>query len=180
MTLPKFKYHPDPIATGSISSSDEICLVCEQARGYIYNGSVYAVEELNDAICPFCIADGTAHEKFDAEFTDAAGVGGYGEWETVADEIVAEVAYRTPGFSGWQQERWFTHCGDAGEFLGAAGKVELERLGSGAMEAVRKEAGLNGEDWQAYLQALDKESSPTAYIFKCRHCGAFGGYSDCD
>ena len=37
--------------------------------------------------------------------------------ESVSDEIVAEVAYRTPGFTGWQQERWFTHCA-AGEFLG--------------------------------------------------------------
>jgi len=24
--------------------------------------------------------------------------------------VVEEVAYRTPGFSGWQQERWWTHC----------------------------------------------------------------------
>lgn len=180
MTLPNFKYHPDPIASGSISPSDKVCLACEQARGYIYNSSVYAVQELDDAICPFCIADGTAHEKFDAEFADAASVGGYGEWETVANQIVAEVAYRTPGFFGWQQERWFTHCGDAGEFLGAAGKAELEHYGLEALEALRKEAGLSGEDWQAYLQVLNKESSPTAYIFKCRHCGVFGGYSDCD
>lgn len=108
-------------------------------------------------------------EKFGAKFTDTAGVGGYGEWENIADEIVAEVACRTPGFSGWQQERWFTHCGDAGEFLGAAGEAELRRDGSEAVEAVRNEAGLSGEDWRAYLQALDKESSPTAYIFKCLH-----------
>lgn len=180
MTLPKFKYHPDSIATGSVSPSDEVCLACEQARGYIYNGSVYAAEELNGAICPFCIADGTAHEVFDAKFTDASGIGGCGEWETVAQEIVAEVASRTPGFSGWQQERWFTHCGDAGEFLGAAGKSELERFGFQAVEAVRQETGLSGEDWQAYLQALDQESSPTAYVFRCSHCRVFGGYSDCD
>lgn len=180
MTLPKFKYHPDPIATGNISPSDEICLSCKQARGYIYNGSVYAVEELDDSICPFCIADGTAHEKFDAEFVDAESIGGYGEWETVADEIVAEVAYRTPGFSGWQQEKWFTHCGDAAEFLGAAEKTELEHYGLQAIEAIRKEAGLTEENWQVYLQALSKEQSPTAYIFRCRHCSAFGGYSDCD
>ena len=177
--MPKFKYHPDPIATGNIAPSDEICLVCGQARGYIYNSPVYAVEELDEAICPFCIADGTAHAKFDAESTDAASVGGDGEWEAGAAEVGAEVAHRTPGFRGWQQERWFTHCGDAGEFLGAAGKAELARFGADAMEVVRGEANLSGEDWQAYLQALDQEQSPTAYIFRCRHCGTFGGYSDC-
>ena len=175
MILPKFKYHPDPFATGSVSVSDEICLVCERARGCIYNGPVYAVEELNDAICPFCISGGAAHEKFAAEFTDAAGVGGYGEWETVTEELVREVAHRTPGFSGWQQERWFTHCGDAAEFLGAAGEIELERFGSEAVEAVQNYTRLSGEDWRAYLRALDKESSPTAYVFRCLHCGAFGG-----
>lgn len=112
--------------------------------------------------------------------TDAVSIGGCGEWETVADEIVAEVAYRTPGFSGWQPERWFTHCGDAGEFLGAAGNTELERFGSEDMEAVRKETGLSDVDWRTYLPLLSKRFSPTAYIFRCLHCGAFGGYSDCD
>jgi hypothetical protein len=28
---------------------------------------------------PLCIAGGTAHEKFDAEFVYVAGVGGYGD-----------------------------------------------------------------------------------------------------
>lgn len=179
MKLPTFKYHPDPIATGSIESSNVECRACGQARGFIYKGPLYAEEELLDVICPWCIADGTAHEKFDAEFVDAAGVGGYGQWQEVAPEIVDEVAYRTPGFCGWQQEKWFTHCGDVGEFLGAAGREEVESFGPEAMAAIEKEAGLSGEEWGEYLRALDKGSGPTAYIFRCRHCGALGGYSDC-
>ena len=106
MELPVFIYHPDPIATGSVEPSDAMCKACGQSRGYVYTAGVYSVEELQDAICPWCIADGIAHEKFDAQFTDSAGVGGYGEWEQVSSEIVEEVVYRTPGFSGWQQERW--------------------------------------------------------------------------
>lgn len=180
MNVPTFKYHPDPIGTGSIEPSDTACEGCGQARGLIYKGPVYAEEELVDVICPWCVADGTAHEKFEAEFVDAAGVGGSGEWPEVAPEIVAEVAYRTPGFSGWQQERWFTHCDDAGEFLGTAGEKELESFGVEAISAIQKEAGLQDEEWDAYLKALDKESGPTAYLFRCRHCRAFGGYSDCD
>src|SRR5687768_12655378 len=104
LQLPTFRYHPDPIATGSIAASDTRCRVCHQIRGYIYTGPVYAAEELDEGICPWCIADGTAHVQYDAEFVDAAAIGGYGDWDAVPPPIVAEVAYRTPGFSGWQQE----------------------------------------------------------------------------
>ena len=31
-----------------------------------------------------------------------------------------------------------------------------------------------------YLKALSKDGSPAAYLFKCRYCGKYGGYSDCD
>jgi uncharacterized protein CbrC (UPF0167 family) len=180
MNLPSFKYHPNPVETGSIEASENVCECCGQARGFIYTGSVYAVEELDDAICPWCIDDGTAHKKFAAQFVDSAGVGGYGEWEKVSDEIVGEVAYRTPGFSGWQQEMWFTHCADAAEFLGVVGKEELEQLGTEAISAIKTEIGFEDEEWEDYFQYLDKNEGPTAYIFKCRHCGKFGGYSDID
>ncbi|HEV8367546.1 MAG TPA: CbrC family protein [Pyrinomonadaceae bacterium] len=178
MDLPTFKYHPDPLATGSIEPSSQECLACGQARGFIYKGLPYAEQELIDAFCPWCIADGKAHEQFGAEFVDAAGVGGYGLWQPVSDEIVGEVAYRTPGFIGWQQEKWFTHCRDAGEFLGRAGKGELLAFGSEAIRAIKEEIGFEDKEWEEYFASLDKEGEPTAYIFRCRHCGALGGYSD--
>src|SRR5580765_1558527 len=131
--LPKFKYHPDPIATGHIVESDTECVCCGKALGFIYTGPVYAPEEYDDQICPWCIADGSAHEKLGASFTDEIGIGGYGNWETVPGDVVDEVAYRTPGFSGWQQERWWTHCGDAAQFIGRAGQEELAALGPQAI-----------------------------------------------
>ena len=176
--LPTFRYHPDPIGTGSVELSDKSCACCGHHRGYIYTGPVYAEEEHNEDICPWCIADGTAHEKFDAEFIDAAGVGGYGDWDSVPDSISDEVAHRTPGFTGWQQEKWFTHCGDAAAFLGRAGKSELLAFGAQAVEAIRAEVGWSGKEWDDYFQSLDKDGQPTAYIFCCLHCGRFGGYSD--
>ena len=36
------------------------------------------------------------------------------------------------------------------------------------------------EDWEDYFESLDAKSSPTAYVFRCLHCGALGGYCDCD
>lgn len=184
MTLPKFKYHPDPVGTGNITAADTECACCGRARGYVYVGPVYAEEEYEACICPWCIADGSAHEKLGASFTDeesVGGGGGYGDWEEVADEVIEEVAFRTPGFSGWQQEAWWTHCSDAAEFLGRVGKPELEALGAEAVDAIRESMELDdGPEWQRFFNALDKEGGPTAYLFRCRHCGKLGGYQDSD
>jgi uncharacterized protein CbrC (UPF0167 family) len=114
MDLPEFRYHPEPRDTGVVVDSDAECVACGKARGVIYVGPVYAEEELEQALCPWCIADGTAAEKFKAEFTDV----GVGVPDDVPDSVTAELAERTPGFPGWQQERWLYHCSDAAAFLG--------------------------------------------------------------
>jgi len=110
-----------------------------------------------------------------------AGIGGYGDWDPVPPEVMEEVAYRTPGFSGWQQEQWWTHCGDAGMFVGRAGREEVEEAGEDAVAAIRASAGIEDDDeWEEYFDALDKDASPTAYLFKCSKCGKYGGYQDSD
>lgn len=38
--LPAFKYHPDPIGTGSIVASDRQCEVCSERAGLVYSGAV--------------------------------------------------------------------------------------------------------------------------------------------
>jgi uncharacterized protein CbrC (UPF0167 family) len=43
--VPRFRYHPDPIATGSVVPSDATCALCSEARGYIYTGPVHCEEE---------------------------------------------------------------------------------------------------------------------------------------
>jgi uncharacterized protein CbrC (UPF0167 family) len=179
--LPLFKYFPDPVAAGSVIESDATCECCSKARGWIYSGPVYAEGDYEEAICPWCIADGSAHNKLGASFTDEDGVGGGGQWDSVPRAVVEEVAYRTPGFSGWQQEQWWTHCGDAARFLGRAGRAELTRLGPEAVAAIQGSTGLDdGPEWQRFFAALSKDGSPTAYVFRCSACGALGGYQDCD
>jgi len=181
MGLPAFKYHPDPVATGHVVESTTTCVCCREARGYIYTGPVYAVGEYHQRICPWCIADGSAHERLGASFTDEAGIGGYEMWDEVPEDVIEEVAHRTPGFNGWQQEQWWTHCGDAAEFIGRAGRRELEALGPQAIASIRESAGLpDGPNWDRFFAALDKDGSRTAYMFRCRKCGQLGGYQDCD
>lgn len=177
--LPEFRYHPDPIATGSIVESDATCRVCVEVRGYIYAGPTYGEDDLTDEVCPWCIANGDAHEEYEVEFVDSAAIGGGDEdWPEVDDEIIEEVAFRTPGFNGWQQERWFTHCDDAGAFLGPMSKAELQALGPKAVSAIQQSTGLEGQDWQRLFNALKREKAPTAFVFRCLHCGAYGGYTD--
>src|SRR5260221_13258141 len=114
-TLPEFKYHPNPLETGSIKESDNNCrCCCEQKRGFMYVGSVYAIEDLDDCICPWCIADGSAADKFDASFADDLNLIKAG----VSLEIIHEVTGRNPGYISWQAEYWEAHCEDACEFHG--------------------------------------------------------------
>jgi uncharacterized protein len=175
---PAFRYHPDPIETGSVVPSETVCICCERARGSVYTGPVYAEDELADAVCRWCIADGSAHERFDAEFTDTACVG-LG-WEPVPEDVVEEVAYRTPGFTGWQQERWAAHCGDAAAYLGQADASDLSGRWADAVPAIRADVEITDEDWQAVFSTFAKgpTASPTAYVFRCLHCNALIGYWD--
>ena len=68
--LPEFPYHPDPLATVSVAASDTACVCCGLRRGHVYTGPVFAVADgLDDALCPWCLADGTAAERYEAQFT---------------------------------------------------------------------------------------------------------------
>src|SRR5215475_5025556 len=143
MDLPTFRYHPDPIASGSIVVSDAECQCCNARRGFIYAGPAYCEAELEEALCPWCIADGSAHEKFEASFTDEAQFP-----EAIPRDVIEEIAFRTPGFCGWQQEKWLTCCGDAATFLEPAGRAEISarypQLEGTLMMYIVHELGISG------------------------------------
>ena len=129
-------------------------------------GSVYSVAEV-EFLCPWCIADGTAAQEFEADFTTVDGAPG-----DVPKPVLDEVVRRTPGFRGWQQERWLFHCDDAAEFLGRAGWAEVDAL-PGAVDSLR------AEGWSAeHLPYLSAEGDLTGYLFRCRHCGIGLAYAD--
>jgi uncharacterized protein CbrC (UPF0167 family) len=75
---------------------------------------------------------------------------------------------------------WFTHCDDAAAFLGRVGYKELKDFGEEAIRALREETKMPDKDWVDSLHALNRDGSPTAYLFRCIHCGKFGGYIDAD
>lgn len=68
--LPRFPYHRDPIASGSVRESSVPCECCGEVRGVLYAGVIYCVPKV-DSLCPWCIASGAAADKYGAEFFDA-------------------------------------------------------------------------------------------------------------
>jgi uncharacterized protein CbrC (UPF0167 family) len=174
--LPTFRYHPDPIATDSVQTSNDPCDVCGLDRGLMYSGPVYSASADEPTICPWCIGDGSAATVLHADFTDV----GWGVPNNVPPEVLDEVAHRTPGFSGWQQEHWLYHCDDAAVFLGRVGHRELEAL-PGAMEMLLHEndaVGWTSSQAEAYVRQLDPDGEATGYWFRCLVCGADLAYSD--
>lgn len=164
--LPFFKYHPDPLGTGTITQSHKECASCRRARGYIYKGPVYSVEDLDDSICPWCIADGSAAEKFDASFTDGQGL------SDIPEERLEQVTQRTPGYNSWQPENWKAHCGDACAFLGDVSKEDMGNIDSEARSWLSSEMDLDSDEWDKFLEDYEVGGDPAVYKFSCLHCGA--------
>jgi len=160
----------------------EACSVCGRTAGLAYEGPIYG-RDPDGRVCLNCIRDGSASASLSAagsraEFTDVGGPECAGMSPTVLDEV----ACRTPGFYGWQQEHWLYHCGDGAAFLGRVGWPELQILPD-AIESLRQEhaaLGWTPELIEEYLRELDKDGSPSAYLFRCRHCGTHLAYSDFD
>ncbi|WP_101789142.1 CbrC family protein [Nonomuraea indica] len=173
--LPDFAYHPDPLSTGSVKASDAACVCCGQRRGYVYTGPVYCVGTLASEPCIWCIADGSLAARYDAELIDVCDAPG-----NVPRETIEIIRRRTPGFSGWQQERRLFHCGDGAAFLGPVGAAKLAAFPD-ARETLRFEHSTGGwspEQVDDFLAALDEDGDPTAYLFRCRTCGAHLAYAD--
>lgn len=178
-SLPSFRYHPDPLGTGSIKADAETpCLACSQIRGYIYTGPVWTEKNfiLEDHLCPWCIADGSAAKRFSATFCYT------GALEGLSEAVRGEIEECTPGFTAWQQERWLTCCGDAAAYLGMAGAPELREKFADALPSVRQalkdDYDVSGVELNGLLESLNTESDPTAYIFQCLHCKKYLSYVD--
>ena len=174
--VPAFRYHPDPVGTGSVRPGDETCEVCGRARGHVYVGPFYGADSDEPVICPWCIADGTAARRCSGTFTDA----GSPDADGVPADVLDELENRTPGFAGWQQEHWLFHCADACAFLGPAGYGDVAPHRD-ALESLRREH--DDDQWSAdeiarYVESLAAHGEPTAYLFCCLHCGANLAYSD--
>lgn len=179
MELPAFRYHPDPVATGSVRVTDsQPCLCCSRIRGAIYDGPVYSerFHNLSGAICPWCIAEGSAAKRFGAEFSYA------GALEGISAEVREELALRTPGYTGWQQEQWLCCCGEPAAYLGTAGAEELDgEFGEAKqplVEWLMREMDSDEAEAGEFVAGLHRDGDATAYVFQCLRCGEWLAYAD--
>ena len=167
--LPEFRYHPDPLATGSVIASPDPCLACGQSRGYLYDGPIYTEDGVDGALCPWCIADGSAADKFAATFVDSEAFP-----EGVPESAIDEITTRTPGYSAWQSERWPACCGDATVFHGPTGIQELRQrdraLEGPLMSHIVYNMAISGAAANRLIESLDRDKGPTAYVFHCPAC----------
>lgn len=171
--LPSFRYHPDPVASGSIRESAETCACCERATGWIYTATFYTAQDVSGQFCPWCIADGSAAERFKGDFTDSYGLDG------VSAETLEQVTRRTPGFHAWQDPHWLVHCNDVAAFIGEVGYTELAAHPE-ALDQLRTDLRIGG--WhdaarlESFLTHLGQGAS--AMLFRCTVCGTHLAYAD--
>lgn len=163
--LPRFVYHPDPIATGMVKAKDVQCPCCERKTGFAYVRNPYCEAEVED-LCPWCIADGSAAQKFDATFVDDHPLAQAG----LKPEIIDEVVRRTPGYISWQQDSWLVCCNDACEFHGDLKKEEMTSLPHETIAEFKKEHRVDDRIWGELLDDYSPGGSPAIYKFVCRHC----------
>jgi uncharacterized protein len=176
--LPTFRYHPDPVATGSIIADRIICCSCGEERSHRYTLPMYGVNEVGD-LCPWCIADGSSAARFEVTFNDAVGHHPWynfyddEEWPdpppaylVVPDDVVDEIRHRTPSYSSWQDLSWLSHCNDAAAYRG-----RLDSAGLRAMpeleQQVRQELGLPA----GVPVTVDPDGDLLVHWFRCLHCG---------
>ena len=164
MKSPEFKYNPNPILLNVIKKEKTHCPVCKKHREFVYDGPFYSEEDV-EGLCPWCISDGSAAKMYNGTFQDDASC------EKVdKEEYLDELIHRTPGYLGWQQEYWLSHCGDFCAIVQYVGWKEIEHLEKELSEDIATicyEYGLTKEEFQSWLT---NDGSLQGYLFKCIHC----------
>lgn len=168
-SAPTFFYSPHAYTLGIIEQRAIVCQCCGEARSFHYTGSLYAEEDVA-ALCPWCIADGSAAAKYAGSFVSTfEGItpGPNGLGPEMSASSLEQVSSRTPGYASWQDDVWLGHCGEACIFLGYVGSAELAPV----WEEVRDDAVNSGWGEEAIRDHLHKNGDMTGYLFKCQHCG---------
>jgi hypothetical protein len=172
--IPSFKYNPDPFKIGVFKKKKALCPVCGNNTDVIYCGPFYSTKDVED-ICPDCIKNGTAADKYDGEFQDSASC------ENVDNqEYVNELCHRTPGYCGWQQEVWLSHCGDFCQILGNVGWNEIAHLKDELIEDIDRIINDFNMTIKELQDNLISGGSLQGYLFKCVKCGKHRLHVDCD
>jgi len=167
-----FKYHPDPIKTGAFKTDKSvICYCCEKETDTYYSRPFYSRNK-GEYLCPECIKSGKASEKYNGEFQDSTSIEGFSpdpnEPSTFTnEEAIEEVCSRTPGYRGWQQEVWLTHCNDCCAFISYVGWNEIKQMG------IEDEVINDLSDYPISPEHIVNGGDMQGYLFQCLVCGKY-------
>jgi uncharacterized protein len=166
--LPQFKYHPDPVRNETVIASECTCVCCRHARGNLYVGPAFTTNrDVTDNVCPWCIVNGSAAQKYDVQFSDAHPLLTNG----IARDIVDEVTKRTPGYFSWQQDHWQSHCNDACVFHGDATAADIATAAPATIAAWKMAYSMKDEDWARLAEGYEPKGHSAFYKFVCSYRG---------
>jgi uncharacterized protein CbrC (UPF0167 family) len=180
MELPQFKYNPNAYKNGIFEKKEGTCSVCNEKRNVKYTSSFYSIKK-PEYICPFCIANGKAAEKYDGEFVAYSNIEGVSPdpadpKPTIPKKMLLEVSQRTPCYNSWQQEVWLSHCNEPCVFIDYADGETIKPF----IDELEEDIEGNGYNKEQLLEWLSKNGSVVGYLFQCLHCGKHRLHNDFD
>ncbi len=203
--FPTFTYYPDPIGGGAFHETQDPCPCCGEVRGWGYVFGPYCPGESPENLCPWCIADGSASEKYGTDGHKADFTGDLFEIRrdddgritevlnpfitdlTVPQEQWEELSCRTPRFLTWQEPQWLACCSTPAQYLGQPTGAELKALDDldvpgGVLDSLRATShwGADGTPVEARVDHVGPDASEVVYLFRCSGCGRHLAYSDND
>lgn len=166
--LPKFRFHPDPVLSGAVEPSTNTCGACGQVRGFAYTGPCYVEDDFDAELCPWCIADGSAHRKFGVTFHEVE------PGPDIDEAVVDEIEERTPGLTSFNPVEWPTCCGAPMAYLEPVGHAEIRArhpdLQATLIPQLVAEMGIPRAEAQELFRSLHRDHSPCAHVFRCLTC----------
>ena len=185
LDLPHFPLHPNVYRLNLFAEQAGVCEVCEQPRHYQYTGVFYSQDEV-DNICPWCVADGSAADKFAGSFNDAMGIEGteFGEEDadgevkvtwTLAEADITQLCKHTPAYSSWQQGQWLVCCAKPCAFIAYADSAMLAPIWS----EIEADVLAHGIPVALVREHLRVDGDLAGYLFQCVDCGKHRLHLDC-
>ena len=184
--IPYFKYHPDPIKTGGFKIT-ELPIICECCG---LETVIRSVNETAVFVCPDCIHNGKAYEKF------SWGINDIPDWirddnvGIVDDNKIDELMCRTPGYPCLQHKVWPVHCDDFCAYMGRVHTGDLKRMRIYTkIKTYLREEGAYNEGEYGTAERLKKPNGYAEgilyggcerYLFRCLHCGKYLLHYDYD
>lgn len=178
--LPHFTYSPNAYDLDLFEKTEGRCSVCEEERSLKYKSSFYSIDK-PDYICPWCIANGKAAEKYNGSFNDYLGIEGVSPDPNdpppnIPEELLLAITDKTPSYLSCQQEQWLTHCQQPCAFIGYADTETIQPLLDELKEDIEQNIGIEPK---FIKENLSKDGHLIGYLFRCLKCNQHRLHADC-